>query len=436
MDAGFTMTSGLDVRPWTAKVMPKMPSLPPGPVSRSPSNRNAPKEIVDAIKRNIGSGKRKNLTVEVDPPLPRHAKLRPIERGIVDLKFGGTRRERHDHAVEHRAFAGQGLLAAIAGVGLNARLFPLGLGNNPAHNLVAHDLEPPDIDNAGLFRAAAAIEVHPQVQGAAPRGAPDAGEPEDRARVECVRGQHARMSGLLLHMYRDRRLPIEPPRRLKVGELAAAPFRIDDHRLQGRVVIAEYRFYLDIQVEPRLVLERRWLTFHFAARQQRPEKLPAIVGRPLRHHLEHILRRKLAVDGELGQRVGREFREAEGRDAALVVQQKVAVDIQAVSGQREIVEHQEIIRALDQIEGQRGLLPRRLAPADCRQEDIGVGEVRLHEELGRPLPLQGHREGNGQIALDDVVHIQAQFVPRLIVENAGQAQGRLPLGRCVVNALP
>ena len=32
---------------------------------------NAPKQVVDAVKRNIGSGERKNLTVEVDPPLSR-----------------------------------------------------------------------------------------------------------------------------------------------------------------------------------------------------------------------------------------------------------------------------------------------------------------------------------------------------------------------------
>ena len=69
-------------------------------------NRHAPKEVVDAIERNIGSGKRKNLMVEVDPPPPRYAKFRSIERGIVYLKFGRPRRERHDHAVERHAFAG------------------------------------------------------------------------------------------------------------------------------------------------------------------------------------------------------------------------------------------------------------------------------------------------------------------------------------------
>ena len=53
--------------------------------------------------------------------------------------------------------------------------------------------------------------------------------------------------------------PLSRAGALKVSELAAAPLCIDDHRLDRRVVIAEHRIDLDIQVEPRLVLERRGL---------------------------------------------------------------------------------------------------------------------------------------------------------------------------------
>ena len=61
--------------------------------------------------------------------------------------------------------------------------------------------------------------------------------------------------------------PFNRPACFKVGELAAAPFCIEHHRLQRRVVRAEYSVDLDIQVEPRLILQRSWLVIrNFAAR--------------------------------------------------------------------------------------------------------------------------------------------------------------------------
>ena len=60
------------------------------------------------------------------------------------------------------------LLAALRLIGLQARPFPFSLGNHLAHNLVAYDLKMLDIEDAGFFPAAAAIQIHPEVHGAAP----------------------------------------------------------------------------------------------------------------------------------------------------------------------------------------------------------------------------------------------------------------------------
>ena len=92
----------------------------------------------------------------------------------------------------------------------------------------------------------------------------------------------------------------------------------------------------------------------------------------------------------------------------LVVQKQMAVDVETFPRHGEIVERQIAILALAEVESHGRLLPRRLSPSDCCQEEIRVCKIRLHEELRRPVSLHCDGERDGKIASDDVIDVQPE----------------------------